>query len=251
MRVVATLLVLVGCAKAGLPGNNAGDDSGTGSGSGTDASNPPDDAAVDARPIDAPIMIDAPVMATFTETNASNVVTNNSFACSNTSTHYTRTNSYYRIYTLTDFGISTKFYVNQVSFAVEQATAGGGQTQQAAQIKVGTYDVAPVGTTLDLTKITPINAVNIQIPNGSSTLVNTPITATIPAGTNLIVELAIPDGNAVGNIFFFGTNGGGETKPGYIRAPDCNVTSPTTMLSVAQGGGLAEADLIMTVSGTH
>ncbi len=244
MRAVAfACVMLFGCAKAGVAGL---DDSGTGSGS--DAST--DGTLIDAREIDA-VPIDAPVMATLKEATSDTVVANTAIGCRNTSTGYSRLNSYYRIFTLTDFGIATKFHVAQVSFAVQQATAGGGAAQQAAQVKVGTYDVAPVGQTLDLTKVTPINSANIQIPNGSATVVNTPITGDIPAGTNLIVELALPDGLAAGNVFLIGSNNNGESKPGYFRAPDCQISSPTTSTSVAAGLGIATPNIILTVAGTH
>lgn len=215
------------------------------------SSAPPIDGAVGDgtinNPIDGSLIDAAPVPVTLSQ-NASTAVTGGSFACVNTGNNRTRENSYYRVFPLADHGVPGSLEVKMVSFAVESAVAGAG-TSQAAQVKIGRY-AGIAGTQLDLTMITPINAAAVQIPNGNGTTVTVPITGVLPPGSNLVVELAIPDGDATGNQFFIGTNAAGETKPGYIRAPTCTVNAPVGMnaLGMAQNPPLPKADMVITVA---
>jgi hypothetical protein len=178
--------------------------------------------------------------------NVNQTATGNSFACSQT--NFTRENSYYRVFSLAEHGVPGMFRVQQVSFVVQTATAGSGTTQ-AGQVKIGRYMGAAGGASIDLAQVVPVNSAAVAIPNGAGT-VNVPITGTIPSG-NIIVELAIPDGLAAQNTFFIGTNAAGETKPGYIRAPACNVVAPSGMnaLGMAQSPPLPKSDLILNVTG--
>jgi hypothetical protein len=195
------------------------------------------------------IAMDAPVQETLTQTTSDTVAPLNSFGC--VTNGVTFQNSYYRVFALADYNITTTLHVTQVDFGIQTAAAGSGATTQPATLNVGTYGVIPQGTTLDLAQIRSINSVSIQIPNGSATRMTVPIAADIPPTTQLIVELAIPDGTASGNKFFVGTNTQGEKWPGYTLGPDCNIKVPTTMKSIADTLGFGEVDLVMTVTGTR
>lgn len=201
---------------------------------------------IDARPIDAPPPDAPPQMVTLSQ-NVSPTASGNSIACSQT--NFTRENSYYRVFSLAEHGVPGMFRVQQVSFVVQTATAGGGAATQAGQIKIGRYTGAAGSASLDVAQVVPVNAAAIAIPNGAGT-VNVPITGTFPGG-NIIVELAIPDGFAAQNTFYIGTNAAGETKPGYLRAPACGLAAPSGMnaFGMAQSPPLPKADLIMTVTG--
>lgn len=203
---------------------------------------PTADARVDAPGIDA--MVDAaPVDRTIKQTTLDTVTADNSSACGTTAG--TAENSYYRAFKLSDNGITGAFNVSKVSFGVENATAGMG-TAQAAQVKLYSYSGALTGTTLNTAQLTAINAINIMIDNAATpTTKDVDITGVIPAGGTLVVEIALPNGQAVGNFFYMGSNAGGETKPGYLRAPACTYTSPVTLSSI----GFATMNLVINVTG--
>ena len=232
------LLVLVACASAGRdnPGNPDGN---------TDGKLP-----TDGSNIDGPPNIDAPISLTLQQNNSAAVAAT-MIACQNATTGATRENSYYRVFPLTDHGVTGAFYVTQVTFAVERATAGTGTTQPA-QVKLGTYSGTVGAATLNTAQITPIASATISITNGATSVVVpasmfTPPNITIPMGSNVVAEVFIPDGNAANNIFYIGSNNGGETRPSYIRGPTCGSTSPSTYASIGQ----PQIQLVLSVSGTH
>ena len=76
--------------------------------------------------------------------------------------------------------------------------------------------------------------------------VDVPITATIPAGSNLVVEVDSPDSSGS---FYIGTSAGAESKPGYISTTntDCALPTPTSMSQVAGH----TASILLTVTGTY
>jgi hypothetical protein len=232
MRVYVLVLglSLTACASAG--GSSAPSDGPSGDGG--------DGPPIDAIPIDAP-----PETAPLSQ-NVSTTPNGTILGCNQG--NFTRENSYYRVFALADHAITTPYQVQSVTFAINTANAGG--SSQPGQIKIGRYTGTPGGVTLDTASIVPINSASITIPDGA-TSITTPISGLVPAGGNLIVELAIPDGVAASNTFFVGTNAAGEAKPGYIRAPACNVLAPTSMnqLGSQQSPPIPKTDLIMTVAG--
>src|SRR5262249_19077469 len=153
-------------------------------------------------------------------------------------------NSYYRVFTPSDAGLTTTLHITQIAFGIESAIAGTG-TMQPASVNLGTYTGTLAGTTLDLSKVQSITSADIQISNGEGITMKVPIMADLAPTANLIVELAIPDGRTAGNSFFIGTNTAGERKPGYTSAMDCNLSIPTTMQSIAAQIPTGETDIVM------
>jgi hypothetical protein len=237
MRWFVVCLVIAGCARAGERNHIVG-----GIVDGGVRSDADDFPEPDASPIDA-----APGQLTLSQTTSGTITLKNSFACADNSL-FTFQNSYYRVFRLADFNITSTLHVTQVDFGIQTATAGSG-TQQPARVNLGTYAGTPQGTTLDLAQVRSISSADIQIPNGSGTRMTVPITGDIAATTSVIVELAIPDGTAAGNKFFVGSNAQGERSPGYTRATDCQFNSPTTMQSIADQQGFGQVSLVMTVTG--
>jgi hypothetical protein len=238
MRWLLICLAIAGCARAGRENSIIG---------GLTDARPSGDAdtvpAPDASPIDAP-----PQQVTLTQTASLGITKDNSFGCVEAS-GVTLPNSYYRVFKLADYAITTTLHVTQVVFGIETAAAGGGAGSQPATVNLGTYAGTPGGTTLDLSLVRSINSMNIKIPDGSATRMAVPITGDIAPTTSVIVELAIPDGTADGNEFFAGTNTDVERAPGYTLGPDCNVTSPTSMQSIADDHMFGDVHLVMTVTG--
>ena len=252
MRPAWILVLIVGCASAGRDtfGGGTGD-------SGIDSSTTLVDAAV---PMDAPLpMIDAPpgmVTVTLQQTTNNTVVAANSVACggcNNTSnpcnSTYTAENAYYRVFALADHGITNPFNVSQVTFGVQEAAG-----TQTVQVKIGTYAGTP-GTTLNTGAtdfagaITPINTATVSVPATTTGIsVPAPITATVPAGSNLIVAVFSPTHQGQANTYFYiGATNAGETKPGYMRAPNCSLSTATT----TGGVGYPAANLLISVTGSH
>lgn len=201
----------------------------------------------DARPGN-PDAMPQPVAITLSESNSATIGTGVSRACAN-SFGVTAENSYYRAFKLSDFGINSAFNVTSVQFAVESAVAEVG-TSQNAYVRIYNYTGAVGGTTLDTASMSQLANQLTAIPNTTSGTVTSNVTATIPAGGSLVAEIFVPDsdpdGDTYGNELYMGANTSGETKPSYIRAPDCGSSTPSSFDSL----GL-DVDLVITVSGTY
>jgi hypothetical protein len=241
MKQFLVCLAIAGCASAGKGNSIIGglSDGGVSGGGRDDGGDFP---APDAALIDAP-----PQQITLSQTLGTTITRDNSIICANKVTEVTAESSYFRVFALDDYNITTTLHVTEVGFAIELADAGLLATLQPARVKLGSYGVAPSGTTLDPAQIHDIASVDIMISDGEGTRMTAPITADISPGTRLVVELALPNGEAASSAFVIGCSAQGENAPGYFRAPDCNVKLPTTIDSVIAG----EVDVIMTVTGTR
>lgn len=199
------------------------------------------DAAVDS----------GPTTRTLTQTNTQTIKPLGSIACANNTNGTTRANNYYRVFDLAAAGITTTFNVTKVSFQIEHCSP-----TTTVAVRVGTYNGTPAGTlnTGSMTILASNPNVNVQqvientTPPGSTPggTVDAPITAAIPAGQKLLVEVDAADGNNVYS-FYMGANDGGETAPAYVMAPTCNINTPTS-ISTAAG---ATVNLLLTVTGTY
>ena len=61
----------------------------------------------------------------------------------------------------------------------------------------------------------------VDVPDATLAPICVPVTATVPAGMDLVAEVFTPDGQADGNFFWIGSNNNGQTGPSYIAAADC------------------------------
>jgi hypothetical protein len=243
LRALLICLAIAGCARAGKENTIVG-----GIIDGGDGGEIP---GPDGRLVDAP-----PGQVTLSQTASLAITLNNSLACV-LGNAVTVENSYYRVFPLTDFGVTAGLHVIQVEFAIQQATAGQMAATQPGTVRVGTYSGAPGGSTIDPAQLQMIASVEIRIANGNGTRMTVPIEADIPALSNVYAELAIPnsspEGNNQGNKFFVGTNTDTETAPGYTFGPECGVTPPRSMQSVAEEnsspGSNRRVRLVMSVTG--
>ncbi|HEU0030243.1 MAG TPA: hypothetical protein VFQ53_06415 [Kofleriaceae bacterium] len=154
----------------------------------------------------------------------------------------TATGSWYRVFNLAQSGVDGSFKVDHVTLGI--CFAVGTPT---ITLKLGTYAGGAADPTLDLTKVTMLGQTTVMVPATQITeLVEGKIAATVPANSNLIVEVAVPDLNGTGQEVNMGFTAGGEQKPGYVRSPLCGPATPTT----TTGAGLPNAHLVMTVTGT-
>lgn len=249
--------MLAGCASAGNPGNTGvdsnnggGDDSG---GGGSDSGMQMSDGSVTMP--DAPV---GPMTRTLTQTNSPTVKALNTVACPGTTSGTTAANNYYRVFDLAAMGITTAFTVSKVSFQIEhcQALAATGCTNVA--VRVGTYSATP-GATLLTANMTILasnatvtvprvveNVAQMTTPGGT---VDAAITATIPAGSKLLVEVDAPGNSSYA--FYMGSNDGGESGFGYVMAPDCSINVPSNISGMLGATAAAPRNLLLTVTGTY
>lgn len=214
----------------------------------------PDALRVDGMHVDT-VLIDAPPMQTLSQTASNLLEAGTSQACLAPSSG-TAPNNYYRVFDLAAFDITTDFNVSQVTFQVEHCDQLNGSAGATVVVRVGTYSGTP-GETLTLANMTVLASANgVAIPEviedpgpppvTAGATVTAPISATIPAGQKLLVEVDAPDGNALYELYM-GANNDGETGLGYVLAPTCGITVPTNISTIV-GEPL---HLLMTVSGSY
>jgi hypothetical protein len=237
----AALLLLVGCASGGRDMT-------------IDAS----DGTVDgAKPQQDAQMIDAPpgtMTRELTQTTSQTLEEGSSIACG-VNPPGTNANNYYRVFDLAALGITGTFAVTEVTFQVEYCDQIGGTTGTAVAVRVGTYAGVP-GDKLELSMMT-ILASNptVAVPETTTgTTVHAPITATIPAGQKLLVEVDSPDGHNL-HYLYMGANTAGESAPGYVLAPMCvdsamqPISKPTNLSKVSTT--FPAVHLLLTVTGQY
>lgn len=178
---------------------------------------------------------------TLSQTASSSVVSGNSSSCNSGGFHLD--NSYYRRFRLSDHGISTDFTVSEVGVGIELAASTAGDQS----ISVRLYAI-PTASSMSLASLTLINQVSVNVSNQSLTILPVAVSGllTAPATRDLVVEVFTPNGVALANSLLIGSNAGGETRPGYIRAPDCGITDVAELAAV----GLASMRVVLTVTGT-
>jgi hypothetical protein len=181
-----------------------------------------------------------PVTITLSQNTDNTTITSlNSVSCND---GQNAENSYYRSFPLADHGVVGAFTISSVSFAIEEASGG----TQPATIKLYSYNGVSGGGTLDSTQFVLLASLNISITDQTATIVSYPMTAIVPAGGTVVMEVLTPD-STTGQIFFIGSNAAGQTKPSYIRAPDCGAAIPTSIANL----GFPSMHQIMTITGTY
>jgi hypothetical protein len=160
------------------------------------------------------------------------------------------------VFDLAAAGVTGDFNVTTVSFQVEDCesiTADGAPVA----VRVGTYTGTP-GTTLTPANITVLASNNtVQIPEVDETTtatpgatINAPLAATIPANSQLVVEVDAPDGNNQYQLYM-GTNKDGQTAKGYVSSPRCTPKPGATPTDIGTlPTPVAEIDILLTVTGT-
>ncbi len=165
------------------------------------------------------------------------IIGDNSVSCN--SGGYHADNAYLRVFDLVaDFGISESIVISSIDFGIETAEAGSGGIQPA------TVNIYTLSGSFEYANLTLIATEAISISDQALSILNVPISATIPAGSILVVEMFTPNGQAVNNKFFIGSNNLGETDPSYIATADCGITEPISMANI----GFPNVNIVMTVN---
>jgi hypothetical protein len=164
-----------------------------------------------------------------------NTVAAGAVACSPDGGATTTENSYWRVFDLpTDFGINNQFDIDTVQFGVEASGSVSG-------FNVNIYTLNGPFT---LANLTLISSTPVTVPDLALALINAPVSASIPAGSVLVVELESADLSGVGR-YFVGSNAAGENDPSYLSSGSCGITNPATFASI----GFPNIHIVMTVSG--
>jgi subtilisin-like proprotein convertase family protein len=158
-----------------------------------------------------------------TESASQNIVGGNSIACADATTGFTFENHYWRAFDLPSFSIGGIFEVCQVEIAVEAAISIAGDQPLTVNLYWTGSGGFPGGT------LTSIGTANLTVPDQDQSFLTVPITATAPAGSTLVVEVASPDGTTEGYAFYIGSNDQPQTAPSYLSADACGVTTPTDL----------------------
>jgi len=243
-RISLVFVCLAGpaCAK-GMP-SGGGDDTGdTSDGDGTgDGIDLPDastgdrpDAAGHEEPPDAGDTGGGEV--TITHSNSMNLVAATGISCQ--SGFGDKKNSWYRVFDLPAMGIDHVVDVDQVTFGVQEANTGGGS--MAVTVKLhrlqGDFVVA---------NLTELGTAKATVPDETLTLVDLPLTATVPAGATLVAEITVPNGEVRGNYFFPGANSAGQTGPTYVKS-ECGGPQPEDAADI----GFPDFHLVLSVHGVE
>jgi hypothetical protein len=166
------------------------------------------------------------VTATYfiTHSTSQSIISANSISCNAGGLH--TDNSYMRVFDLVnDFSISGPIDVTSVDFGIESADGASG-TQPV------TVNIYTLSGSLLFSNLTLIASQPMSVPDQSLTILNVPISASIPAGSLLVVEIYTPSGQIPVNSFFVGSNNLAQTGPTYLAAADCGVPQPTDLASL-------------------
>jgi hypothetical protein len=161
---------------------------------------------------------------TLTQSSSQTITSGNSVSCNAGGLH--TDNSYYR-----SFPLGADINVCEVQFGIETAAGAGGTQPVTVNLYTGTG--AFPGT---FGSYTQIASSAISVPDQAATIFPAAISGLATAGSNLVVEVFTPDGQAAGNSFFIGSNAAGETAPSYLAAAGCGLTAPATTASIGFPG---------------
>jgi subtilisin-like proprotein convertase family protein len=176
---------------------------------------------------------------TITESATQNIVQGNSVACNNGIGH--ADNHYIRAFDLDGFGLSQGLTVTQVEVGIESATGAGGT--QPVEVRLYVWNPSDPFTFANFVSIGTASA---QVPDQSLTIITVPVSGTAPAHSNLVVDFFTPNGEAVGDLLFVGSNPDGQTAPTFLAAADCGVPDPLDTATIGFPGMM----MVMNVTGT-
>jgi hypothetical protein len=150
-------------------------------------------------------------------------------------------NSYFLVFDLAASGIAGDFEVVGVQVGILQSLAPNGR--QPADVVLYTL---PAGAELLRANLQFVATSAHEVPDTLRQVIELPIAAQIAAGSTLVVELFLPDGEADGNLFKMGCNRLGATGPSYVEAPTCAEIATITSFDDLMVG---DKELVMAVVG--
>lgn len=238
VALLAASLALGGCAKA-ISADDGGLDGEPDAGAPID--DEPDAATLsDAAPPDAA----TPVPVTLTH-SASNVIEDESSLRCNDNNNGTHTaNSYYRVFDLAAMGVVGDLSVESVSIGIQEAISAN-DGPQPATVKLYTLE----GDFL-LENLTGLTSVPVQVPEQTLSILEVPVTTTVPADSVLVLEFFTPAGTNQYSLWV-GANDDGQTGPSYAYSSQCGDAQPVDVATLdVDDIDTAAIHWVMSVSGT-
>ncbi len=179
----------------------------------------------------------------FTQSASLTPITPSSIGCNQQGTGYHLDNRWWRAFHLGESGVEGDFTVCAIEMAVEFADDGDGSGQP---LTVNLYQNSeecpfPGGTR------TLVGTTTISVTDQSLTTLTIPVAGVLPALSELVVEIAVPDGVPTQDVFFPGSNAAGQTGPTYLSSSGCGLPEPVDAASI----GFPDFHLIMKVFGTQ
>ncbi len=174
------------------------------------------------------------------QSTAQTVVAGSTISCNGGGPGFLHTdNSYFRAFSLGAF--PTGFSACGVRLGVETANAAGVGTTQPLTVRIysNTGGAFPAGTR------TQVGTATVNVADQALTLLDVPVSGTVPAGAELIAEVFTPSGQVDGHSLFVGSNAAGQSGPGYIQASSCGIGSPTSLATI----GFPNVHLVLSVLG--
>jgi hypothetical protein len=184
----------------------------------------------------------SPCPAVITQSSSQPITPNNSISCNTGDpAYYHYDTSYWRAFNMAAVNGSQQYNVTSVSFGIEVATSGSGQGQPVTvRLYANNGGAFPGGTR------TQIGATTTTVMDQTQTILNVPLTATVPAGTSqLVMEVFTPSGLAAGNSFFIGSNAAAQTGPSYASSANCGNPTPTDIAAI----GRPDMHIVFNVQG--
>lgn len=136
-------------------------------------------------------------------------------------------NNVYRAFDLPgEFGITEGFEVTAVEFAVGPIVSPSG-FPITANIYSNTPGSFPGGA-LTLRG----SAVYFATEADSETMITLPLSALIPIGDGMVMELVLINDGTESNLMRFGCNSEGQTGPSYLKSSGCNLEVPTPLTDI-------------------
>lgn len=146
-------------------------------------------------------------------------------------------NSYYRAFDLAAF--TAGFDLCAVDFGVERAVAGSVSQPVIINVYSSSGAAFPDGT------LSLLGTQTINLADQAASMVSVPISGHVDAGKEMVLEVRTPSGLAASNSFFIGSNNLGESRSGFIRAPDCGVVDPMTTVD----SGFPDMNILINARG--
>jgi|GEM_PF-6320906 len=198
------------------------------------------DFMIDASEFDE-VVNDSTMRATndvtfLTHSQSQEIVQFNSLACTSENGHVD--NSYFRSFNLNDFGIETQFTLSEVQFGVQTANSTGG----SQRVEVYVYLSDGPFPTGDLVLL---DSTALVFEDQVLTIVSVPMSATVPEGSEIVVELFTPEQVETEALLFIGSNPFGQTAPSYLAAIACGIPTPTDLGEL----GFTDMQIVMNVVG--
>ena len=147
-------------------------------------------------------------------------------------------NSWYRVFDLPAMGITGALEVSKVTIGIQEAD-GDGDDLQPLTVKLHRLQGAFVTANLS-----ELGRTKIDVQDGSLQIIEVPLTASVPAGTTLVAEMMVPNGQGLfdGDFLFPGANNDGQTGPTWVRS-ECGSNQPEDAAAI----GFPDFHLVLSV----